>query len=185
MVFGFLGSASAVPYYTADVIRFVDKQELASYEADFFLVSVVDPTKQLKIFDYTKEAGAVKTVTASGWTYLDEGFYFAFGVHTGGKNDPTADYFFFSNPQLNKYANGISVDSDLQHPKVDYSAGKVAINLEDQLAGGDKDFNDMVVVGFGLINQMNPAAPVPEPTTMVLFGTGLAGLAGVARRKKS
>jgi hypothetical protein len=28
-------------------------------------------------------------------------------------------------------------------------------------------------------------SPVPEPGTMLLFGTGLAGLAGVARRKKA
>ncbi len=36
-----------------------------------------------------------------------------------------------------------------------------------------------------LIGEAAPAAPVPEPNTMLLFGAGMAGLAGVARRRKS
>lgn len=49
--------------------------------------------------------------------------------------------------------------------------------------GMDQEFIAHFTMGCGNDNLMGSTAPVPEPATMLLLGTGLIGLAGVTRRK--
>ena len=71
------------------------------------------------------------------------------------------------------WQNNFSATLDL------YSNG--IIQLKISATDGDFYFDKSTLTVHG----DNGTAPVPEPATMLLFGTGLAGLAAVARRRKT
>ncbi|MBN1932613.1 MAG: DUF4114 domain-containing protein [Desulfobacterales bacterium] len=49
---------------------------------------------------------------------------------------------------------------------------------EDSLGGDDQDFNDMIL----MVESVSPV-PNPEPATLLLFGSGLIGVATIGRKK--
>jgi len=90
--------------------------------------------------------------------------YFDFVVATKAGNDFA--YYFFDNIYLadvpNNSGSGTYLIGYHQSPTSDNTSSLSHLSL------------------YGVSDSI----PVPEPATMLLFGTGLAGLAGIARRKK-
>lgn len=105
-----------------------------------------------------------------GWVDFAHEFGFYYDVDRGANG--TIDYTFFTDSSLN------TAEPGEEHILTVYNADwhSAYILLDDQIGSGDADFNDMTVF-------VNDVQPVPEPATMLLFGTGMAALAGTARRK--
>lgn len=122
--------------------------------------------------------GLYKAEVPSGEEWSFSGSYTT--VFTNSATDPEdADITYDGNGAIIDTAQFLYV-KDGQHSPAWYVFAisgwdGLKIDLDNFWSGGGAISNIAIVGG----------TPVPEPATMLLFGTGLAGLAGVARRKKN
>jgi len=97
-----------------------------------------------------------------------------FGANIGGGNITWADGATFTG----------YTDWHALEPNGDGNGGGVAMDYRSGAGWKWNDEGAAIEQIQGYIGEKT-ASPVPEPATMLLFGTGIAGLAGIARRKRS
>lgn len=176
--------------------------ELAGNAAsnNFGVYDLNDPSRRLSIFEGNDDSGdfanlrLAQLVNGSwrvsvrernnsddptGWTAMTLATG-AFGFYLGTAAQGT----FFSNTALNTdrqdhlYSYGGTGTEFLSGPLAGevFAPEDYIFAWEDLLGGGDRDYQDFVAV-------VQDVTPVPLPTAVWLFASGLIGLAGVARRR--
>ena len=145
----------------------------AGYKQNFGLINSDDHFSSLLYVPYMNAQSGVTTVPVIG----DE---IRFGLTRGAKPGRGNKKLFSSDPNDNVYCVWFHCSGPYDH-MVSWLitdgefAGDYVLAWEDLKRLGDRDYNDLVV-------RVSGVSPVPVPSALWLFGSGILGLVVVARR---